>query len=210
MTDVFVGIDVGQSRHHVAVVDAKGALTSYGVPSAGYDTNSAVALVRELTPACVAIDAPREPAHPGSMSRACERDVQRTVGCRIFPTPDAERLAGHWGEGWTRAGFELFRALEHRSVPHVVEVFPTATRTVWAGARPAGAGKARWSDHVCRLYAASLTTDALLPARWNQHQRDALTAAWTARLIGTGAATELTGGAADPGIWIPTEALPNL
>lgn len=62
----------------------------------------------------------------------------------------------------------------------VIEVFPTASWTRWAG--PRRGSRARWSQHA--LDSLGLSG---LPARLGQDGRDALAAAVTARLWSAGA-----------------------
>ena len=195
---VFVGIDVGARVHHVAVVDDRGAVLE--LPAAGVDLEAVVAgLEARGAVRGIAIDAPAVPAPVGLRSRPAEAHVVRALGCRIFATPPAEQVAGHWLEGFLRAGFQLHARLADHGA---VEVFPTASRTVWAGRRLPGETKAAWSERVLRARAAGLGVARTLPGRWNQHQRDALTAAWTALEHAAGHAVELDGGTA-PGIWVP-------
>ncbi|MDQ3889684.1 MAG: DUF429 domain-containing protein [Actinomycetota bacterium] len=131
--------------------------------------------LRTLAPRVVAVDAPRAAAPPGSRSRGGERELVRQV-CGIRFTPDRRLLRSNRSYyDWIRRGFVLYRALERAGFA-VVECFPTASWTVWAGPRGAKS-RAAWTASAL----AGLALDAV-PVRLGQDARDAIAAAVTARL----------------------------
>ena len=175
---LWVGVDVGGERKglHVAVVD-RGRLVRPVERS--LTVEAAVALLRELAPALVAVDSPQECAAAGESSRACERDLRRAV-CGIRYTPDCatvygERADGDDFYGWIKHGFALYAALAEAGL-EAVECFPTASWTRWAGAREPSRGRGAWSSEA--LAGLGLGD---VPARLNQDERDAIGAALTAR-----------------------------
>ena len=200
-----VGIDVGERRHHVAVVDEQGKLVGDFLSPSGHSHDDVLELVISLKARIrtVGIDAPCALAADGDRSRLCERVMQRQVGCRIFPTPDSSSLDGHWCEGWIRAGLRLYASLRAELDATLCEVFPTASYTAWSGPRPASMTKTAWSDTTLREQGHLRGTQGSLPRTWNQHQRDALAAAWTARDVHFGSAREIGRDQTDPGIWVP-------
>jgi predicted nuclease with RNAse H fold len=129
----------------------------------------------ERRPEVVGIDSPSAPAPDGERSRACERQIARTI-CGIRYTPDAETLhATHQTSyfDWILNGFRLYEALAENTV---IEVFPTAAWTVWVGQRN-GSGRARWSSRGLRKLGLKGVA-----RRASQDERDAIAAAFTARL----------------------------
>ncbi len=132
----------------------------------------------------VGVDSPRTCAPPQERSRPDEREFAQAKICNIRWTPPATELAGNPYYGWIEHGLELYAALA-AALPgtELIEVFPTASWTVWAGPR-AGRDRIAWS-------AAALAAigPAGLPARrLSQDDRDAVAAALTARLHGEGRA----------------------
>ena len=130
-------------------------------------------------PRVIAIDSPRRWAPAGARSREDERDLVRAGICNIRWTPaeasaNATRAAGSAYYDWIFSGLALYAALADGPWT-VIECFPTASWTRWAGRR----GSRRRS---------TWTREALpglgvhgVPARTNQDQRDAVAAAVTAR-----------------------------
>jgi predicted nuclease with RNAse H fold len=191
---VWAGVDVGAERKgfHVAALDDRRLV--HGPVNVG-SVAAAVELLSALAPGVIGIDSPCRPADPGTRSRACERDLAVAV-CGIRYTPDADALAqGGSYYAWIRNGLALYDALAGAAGPRcrLVEVFPTASWTRLHGARgsvPRGA----WS-------AAALTALGLedVPARrLGQDDRDAIAAAWTARLCSQPGAIEWFGEIAVP------------
>jgi predicted nuclease with RNAse H fold len=138
-----------------------------------------VALVREVSPAVVAIDSPRSCAPPGATSRDDERALRRGTGVGIRWTPDREEVEANPYYDWVAHGLRLFEALEAIDV-EVIECFPTAAWTRWLGPR-GHRSRATWS-------ADALATRGLdaVPGRLGQDQRDAIGAALVARAYDRG------------------------
>jgi len=175
---VWAGVDVGGVRKgfHVAAVDDRRVV--HGPVNVASVAETAD-LLASLAPRVIGIDSPCRPAPPGARSRPCERRLAATV-CGIRYTPDAEALVngGSYYE-WMRNGLALYDALASGagSASRVVEVFPTAAWTRLHGPRkslPRGA----WSAAALR----SLDLESLPARRLGQDDRDAIAAAWTARL----------------------------
>jgi predicted nuclease with RNAse H fold len=167
---MWAGIDVGGERKgfHVAV------LQGWSVELLQLHSPEEVARwLRKRRPHVIAIDSPRRAAPDGMCSRDCERALARSV-CGIRWTPDERRLRDNPYYEWIRNGFRLYRALDDEA--DVVEVFPTAAWTRWAGPRHKDS-RAAWS----RRALAGLPVEDV-PAQTNQDVRDAIAAALTARL----------------------------
>jgi predicted nuclease with RNAse H fold len=166
-----MGVDVGGIRKgfDVAVIDEAKVLEL----RARLTVAEVVALVEQLDPLIVGIDSPCCPASDGETSRACERQVAKEV-CGIRWTPDAVRLQASPYYAWIVHGLELHCALAGITA-EVIEVFPTASWTRWAGKR-GRSPRSAWTR-------SALMTLGLrgIPARTNQDQRDAIAAAVTAR-----------------------------
>jgi predicted nuclease with RNAse H fold len=144
---------------------------------------AAVEWVAAREPTVVALDSPRNCAPPGERSRADERALAREV-CNIRWTPPESELAGNPYYEWVEHGLELFAALA-AALPDagLIEVFPTAAWTVWAGPRD-GRPRSAWS-----AAALAVIDPSGLPARrLSQDDRDAVAAALTAQLHGEGRA----------------------
>ena len=174
----WAGVDVGGTRKgfDVAVVDSRRVVAG---PARLPDPAGAVAFLADQRPCVVAVDSPRTPAAGGAASRECERSLARSV-CGIRYTPSRSALDG--GDPyyeWIRNGLELYAALE-RGPWRVVECFPTASWTRFAGARN-GRSRARWT----RAALLGLRI-AGVPARTSQDARDAIAAAVTARRFDQG------------------------
>ncbi|MFT3866163.1 MAG: GNAT family N-acetyltransferase [Solirubrobacterales bacterium] len=174
---IAVGIDVGGRRKGFHACAVRGREIVAG-PERLPDIAAAVAWVMALAPGVVALDSPRACAPQGESSRAGERALARAV-CGIRWTPERSRLAGNPYYEWVEHGLELYAALAAAGLPAagLVEVFPTAAWTIWAGPR-GKVRRARWS-------AAALARLGLvgLPDRHlSQDDRDAVAAALVARL----------------------------
>ena len=94
--------------------------------------------------------------------------------CGIRYTPDRARLAGNPYYEWIEHGFELYDTCRAAGLD-VVECFPTASWSRWAGPRLQRA-RGGWT-------AAALAQRELrgVPRRLSQDHRDAIGAALTAR-----------------------------
>jgi predicted nuclease with RNAse H fold len=167
----WLGVDVGGARKgfDAALVDERRVRRLAG----RLDRDGVVALVRSARPRVVGIDSPRSCAPPGETSRACERALARAV-CGIRWTPDLIRVGASAYYGWVVEGLRLYEALAGLEV-EVVEVFPTAAWTRWAGPRGVRRRSAWTRDALAGLGLAGI------PERTNQDQRDAIAAAVTAR-----------------------------
>jgi predicted nuclease with RNAse H fold len=168
----WAGIDVGGRKKgfHGAVVDRAGIVAGPARLASAAET--ADWLLPHL-PAVVAVDSPRRPAEDGSASRACERRLAREV-CGLRFTPDRGGLNSNAYYEWILNGFELYDALE-TGPWEVVECFPTASWSRWAG--PREGTRAAWSRRALdRLKLGGI------PNRLSQDGRDAIAAAVTARL----------------------------
>jgi predicted nuclease with RNAse H fold len=189
---VWAGVDVGARRKgfQVAVIDERGLVR-------GPENLKSVAEVEDLlarhAPAVIGIDSPRSAALSGEKSRACERDLARGV-CGIRYTPDQHAIA-HGGSyyGWVRNGLALYEALAVGHRWELAEVFPTASCTRLRGQRGA-MSRAGWSAAALD----SLGLDGVPAGRLSQDSRDAIIAAWTARLCSTPGAIEWFGEIAVP------------
>jgi predicted nuclease with RNAse H fold len=112
--------------------------------------------------------------------REDERLLARAV-CGIRWTPDEAALHTSTYYEWILCGLELYAQLARVGADWtVVECFPTASWTRWAGGRGART-RARWSQDA--LGALGL---AGVPRRTSQDVRDAIAAAVTARLFDEG------------------------
>ncbi len=173
----FAGIDVGGRRKgfHVAAVDGDRRLIAG--PQRLAVVEPVLAWLEEVGPAVVAVDSPMSCAPPGEVSRPAERALAKEI-CGIRFTPGESRLAGNPYYEWIVCGLELYRALQRAARGwEVIEVFPTASWTVWAESRGTRS-RARWTRQ-----ALEATRLAGLPdRRLGQDDRDAIAAALTARL----------------------------
>ena len=182
----FAGIDVGGPRKGFDVAVLEGS-TLVELLS-GQDRADVATVVEGSVPVVVGIDSPCACADPGEKSRPGERALAREV-CPIFYTPDeAVVRSGNPFYGWVVEGLELYGELGRRCPSsRLVEVFPSAAWTVWAGPR-AGRPKAAWSREALAM--AGLTG---LPARMSQDARDAVGAALVARCEGHGSCLDFDG-----------------
>ena len=178
----FAGVDVGGrgKGFHVALLDGDGVELFSSVKP-----REVVAWLAERGPEVVAVDSPVDAARKGRVRRKGERRLARTV-CGIRFTPDMKtmeaRKDGYYD--WILNGFRLYKRLERAGRDNgweVIECFPTASWTRWAGAR-GRRSRADWSGEA-------LATLGLhgVPPRTNQDVRDAVAAALTARLHAEGA-----------------------
>jgi len=178
---VWAGVDVGGRRKgfHCAVLngDHVQSLACLATPAEVADH-----LVRHA-PDVTAIDSPVSLALDGERSRQCERDFVAAAICNLRFTPDRAGLQSNstYYE-WIEHGLELFEECRRRDL-QVIECFPTASWTVWAGKR----GRKRRSAWTTQALAAQNLTG--LPSRMNQDVRDAVAAALTARAYERGVST---------------------
>jgi predicted nuclease with RNAse H fold len=145
--------------------------------------DDAVAWVSESQPKVIAIDSPKTCAPKGERSRAGERELAREV-CGIFWTPEEAWLDGNPFYEWIVFGRELYPALEAEKRRYgwkVIEVFPTASWTEWAGRR-GEQQRARWTREAL----GGIRLHGLPSRRLNQDDRDSIAAARTARLFAQG------------------------
>jgi predicted nuclease with RNAse H fold len=171
-----VGIDVGGRRKGFHGCALRGEEIVAG-PERLADVGAAVEWVFELAPTTVAIDSPCEGAPAGERSRPDERKFAAAGICQIRWTPELASLRGNPYYEWIEHGLELYAELTARlPTARLIEVFPTAAWTVWAGPRGKDR-RARWS----RAALADLDL-ACVPSRHNQDDRDAIGAALVARL----------------------------
>jgi predicted nuclease with RNAse H fold len=180
--DRWAGVDVRGARKgfHSVVLDPQGVVAG---PENHRDASEVVVWLEQMRPSVVAADSPRSAAPQGASSRAGERRLNREV-CGIRWTPDRDTLdEGSPYYDWIRRGLELYAALEDSPQCRweVIEVFPTASWTVWAGPRGARR-RAAWT----RAALDGLALPGLPKRRLNQDDRDAIAAALTARLHAEG------------------------
>jgi predicted nuclease with RNAse H fold len=176
----WAGVDVGGRRKgfDVAIIDVRGLVEV----RSGLDVRAVVACLREQEPDVIGIDSPRSAAPDGRRSRAGERELRAAV-CGIRYTPDVATLQAAHPKGyyeWILQGLALYRDLiaeESRAGWSVIEVFPTASWTRWAGPRPPGVTRAAWTRR-----ALARTGLRGAPETSSQDVRDAIAAALTARL----------------------------
>ena len=172
-----VGIDVGGRRKGFHGCALRGDEV-VAEPERLRDVASAVEWVSALGPAVVALDSPKTCAPEGESSRADERELARAV-CGIRWTPERSRLAGNPYYEWVEHGLELYDALAAAGIrsDRLIEVFPTAAWTIWAGLR-AGRPRGEWSANAL----AGLGLAGLPSRHLSQDDRDAVAAALVARL----------------------------
>jgi predicted nuclease with RNAse H fold len=178
----YAGIDVGGRRKgfHAAAVAATEVVAG---PQRLATVEAVLQWLDALEPSVVALDSPMTCAPPGQASRAGERKLAKEI-CGIRWTPDETKLEGNPYYEWIVCGRELYAALDRerpRTGWAVIEVFPTASWTVWAGPR-GSLGQARWTRQALE----SMALGGLPPRRLNQDDRDAIAAAITARLHAEG------------------------
>lgn len=128
MTPLALGVDVAARRGcDVVALGPSLVARPVGRVHTGDDLR---ALIRDLEPAVIAIDAPPEWARDGR--RACERALAQR-GISVFTTPDAARGTASDFYGWMLTGFEMFAAA--RPLP-VLETFPHAVAVALRGRAP--------------------------------------------------------------------------
>jgi predicted nuclease with RNAse H fold len=177
----FAGIDVGGRRKgfHAAAVSADCRLIAG--PRRIERLAPVVAWLEELRPAVIAIDSPMRCAPSGERSRVGERALANEI-CGIRFTPEESQLQENPYYEWIVCGLELYRALERTARDwEVIEVFPTASWTVWAEARDTKS-RARWTRDALEV----MRLEGLPDRRLGQDDRDAIAAALTARLYTRG------------------------
>jgi predicted nuclease with RNAse H fold len=175
---VWAGVDVGgRTKGFDAAVVSRSALLDHARLQT---VDATVEWLRGYRPEVVAVDSPCEPAADGETSRECERHLARSV-CGIRWTPDRERLdSGNTYYEWIVHGLELYEQLGSTDSWEVIEVFPTASWTRWAGPR-GNLDRGAWSRQA--LDQLGLTG---VPSKTSQDTRDAIAAAVTARDFGAG------------------------
>lgn len=176
----YAGVDVGGRRKgfHAAVLDGH-RVELFASPEPG----EVVAWLAERRPRVVAVDSPCDAAPDGLVCRAGEREV---IAARDLPnvrsTPDMRTMLaredGYYE--WVLNGLRLWEDLDRAAEWEVVECFPTASWTRWAGPR-GGRSRSEWSREAL----GELRLDGV-PARASQDQRDAIAAAMTAFLHAEG------------------------
>jgi L-amino acid N-acyltransferase YncA/predicted nuclease with RNAse H fold len=178
-----VGIDVGGRRKGFHGCALRGDEVVAG-PQRLPDVASAVVWVIALAPTVVALDSPKTCAPAGESSRADERELARAI-CGIRWTPERSHLAGNPYYEWVEHGLELYDALAATGIDRdrLIEVFPTAAWTVWAGLR-AGRPRGEWSAEAL----ADLRLDGIPSRHLTQDDRDSVAAALVARLHSEGRA----------------------
>lgn len=173
----FAGIDIGgrTKGFHAAVVEDKNVIAE---PQQLNAVDAVVSWLVPHEPRVVGLDSPRNCAPVGKKSREGERALMKEV-CGIRFTPEEAKLAGNPYYEWIVCGRELYAALEAeqgRRAWQIIEVFPTASWTRWAG-RKGSKSRARWTREKLDQFALG----GLPARRLNQDDRDAIAAALTAQ-----------------------------
>jgi predicted nuclease with RNAse H fold len=184
-TRCWAGVDLGgrSKGFHVAVIDKHHVYPVKREP----DAASVVALHESFRPSVIGVDSPITAAPDGKKSREGERKLAAAGVCGIRFTSNKAIMEGRHRTdyyGWIRQGLALYAMLDEcapRLDWKVIEVFPTASWSRWAGRRPKGKTRAAWSREA--LAAWELQG---VPAISNQDVRDAIGAALTARLYPKG------------------------
>jgi predicted nuclease with RNAse H fold len=178
----YVGIDVGGRRKGFHACALAGNTIAED-PERLADVDAVRRWLGGRQPSLIAVDSPRTCAPAPESSRPGERALKRSV-CGIRWTPQGKRLEGNPYYEWIVCGFELYSMLEEDlGLPPgaVIEVFPTASWTRWAGSRGTRR-RAAWTAEALRR----LGLDFEPSRRLNQDDRDAIAAAVTARQHGAG------------------------
>jgi predicted nuclease with RNAse H fold len=178
----WAGIDVGGRRKgfHGAAVDLDGLIDP---PRQMATPAECIEWLHVVKPRVIAVDSPRTCAPDGKTCREGERALAGQI-CGIRWTPAQAKLSNNPYYEWIEHGLELYELLRTHEAElgwQVIEVFPTASWTVWAGRR-GSRSRARWSAAAF----ADLKLDGLPSRRLNQDDRDAIAAALTARLYPRG------------------------
>jgi predicted nuclease with RNAse H fold len=173
----FAGIDIGGRKKgfHAAVVEDKNVIAG---PQQLNAVDAVVSWLVPHEPSVVALDSPRTCAPAGEKSREGERALMNEV-CGIRFTPEEAKLTGNPYYEWIVCGRELYAGLEAeqgRRAWQIIEVFPTASWTRWAG-RKGSKSRARWTREEFDRFALG----GLPARRLNQDDRDAIAAALTAQ-----------------------------
>lgn len=176
-----VGIDVGGERKGFHGCALRGGEIVDG-PERLSDVPAAVAWVRPHRPSIVALDSPKTCAPAGKSSREDERELNAAV-CGIRWTPERPRLADNPYYEWVEHGLKLYDELAKGGIARerLIEVFPTAAWTRLSGPREKRS-RAKWSTAAL----AELGLTGLPSRRLNQDDRDAVVAAFVARLHAEG------------------------
>jgi predicted nuclease with RNAse H fold len=175
---MWAGIDVGGRRKgfDIAIISNDAVLRHL---SRSQSPTEVVEILLKHSPRLLGIDCPESPAGVGAKHRPCELLVNREV-CGIRWTPDSATIGRNQDYyGWLSNGFELWNEVRAAGM-NAVEVFPTASWTIWNGRR-GKASRSRWSrEGIAKLGVIDL------PTRMNQDERDAVASAWTARMADLG------------------------
>ncbi len=179
MTELLVaGIDVGGKRKGFHAAALRHGSIVRG-PEQLPQVTDVVSWVEAIRPACIAIDSPARAAPPGATRRRDEKEFAALKICGIRWTPDETSMRARAHDNyyeWILRGFDLYEALSATST-EVIECFPTATWSICFGPRD-GRRRARWTREALD----SLGLVGLPARRLNQDDRDAIAAAYTARL----------------------------
>ena len=203
---MFAGIDLGQRRIHVVVLDEELRLSKGLV----MDVSDLEGLPLVLSGSeVVAIDAPerlsREPhAEDGILSpkfraaRCAEIALGRSQGIWVpWVTPSTETEC----PDWMRVGFQVFE-LARSADRRVVEVYPHAAfRTLAGGAVPSKSTANGLFARAQLLQHSGVGVDGL--EMWSHDSLDACIAAVVARHVAEGAAEAVGCGHDDSAIWLP-------
>ena len=175
----WAGVDVGGKRKgfHLAVIDGSRVTELEHYPDAQTLANHLI----KLKPQAIGIDSPQEWAPSGQKSRPAEREFAAKKICGIRYTPSLTTAQAHPGTyyEWIANGMELWNRLRDSSSLKVVEVFPTASWSIWHGPRGKRTRPA-WSQKALENLPISLPA-----TRWNQDFRDAVASALTAKTAST-------------------------
>lgn len=165
-----LGIDVSE-RRGLDVVLLDGAAPP--LVRSRVEVEDLGALVAELTPAVVAVDAPSAWGVSGG-SRVCEQHLRR-VAIQSYGTPADPERREHRFYSWMKVGVRVYEVLREAGYPTyrggavrgtAAEVFPHATSVVLAGCLPPAplsrAGRREWRTEV--LARAGVATAALRTA----------------------------------------------
>lgn len=192
----WAGVDVGgrQKGFHVAVIEfsTRGLRLALHAQIAGSDAADAVtSLLEHFSPKVIAVDSPRAPASTGAKLRPCEHALNKAIGCGIRGTPDKGTIATRSDDlyEWIQEGWKLYTALEKQPNWTVIECFPTAT---WARLDKVrcSVSRAKWSEDILTRELGRPGLLKHLPQKRNQDVRDAIAAAYTARLSSQPGKTE--------------------
>ncbi|MDQ2630035.1 MAG: DUF429 domain-containing protein [Actinomycetota bacterium] len=197
MSPRYIGIDVGGTRKGFHGCALEGSAVVEG-PLRLPTPEEVATWAADQRPAVVAVDSPCTLAPPEATSREGELALNKEV-CGIRWTPEHKRLEGNPYYEWIIRGLELYSALQDKvgAETKIIEVFPTASWTVWVGERNSRS-RAAWTNKAL----SSLGIEHLPSRRLNQDDRDAVAAAVTARQYDEGRTRDFKP------IVVPTERSP--